>query len=405
MPEFAYKAVGPDGKEKKGNIQATSVEQAISRLKGDGLIPVDVTPEPDSAKERPVSGSGKISSRDYCVLCRQMVSILRAGVSTINALQMLTEQTENKVLKRGLASVTDDVGRGVTLSNAMRKLPKVFPPIFVHLIEAGEQTGTVEESFERMAVQYEKESQLKTVIKKAMTYPIIVGIVAIGVIFAMMTFVIPTFMNMFSGMDVKMPAVTQVVINVSDFFVAYWWLIIIVAIVVILLVKIYKRTTSGRVLFGTIRMKLPLVKDVEVKNASAQFARTLSTLLKSGMPMVQALEVTADSLNGNILYQRAIIAARDQVVSGSSLSKTIKSCGLFPPMVEHMISIGEETGNLDEVLENVAEYFEGEVTAATDRMMTVLEPTMILVLAIIVGVIILAVLQPMMTLYDAVGSM
>ena len=406
MPGFVYKAIGPDGKEKKGSIQAASSEQAIMRIKGDGLIPVEVAPENVLNKDISISiGGGKITSRDYCVFCRQMLAILSAGVSIINALQMLSEQTENVPLKKGIAKLADEVGKGETLSNAMRKQPKIFPSIFVNLVEAGEATGTLEVSFERMALQFEKDNQLQQVVKKAVTYPIIVGVVAVGVIFAMMTFVIPTFMGMFADMDVEMPAITQFVINMSDFFVAYWWMILIIVVAAVFLIKAYAKTISGRVLIGMLKIKLPVIKNVQVKSASAKFARTLSTLLRAGVPMMQALEITANTVEDNIHFQRAILSARDQVSNGSSLEKPIKMCGLFPPMVEHMISIGEETGNLEDMLENVAEYYEEEVTTATEQMMAVLEPMMILILALIVGVIILAILQPMMTLYDAVGAM
>lgn len=405
MPGFIYKAIGPDGKEKKGNIQAATQDQAISRLKGDGLIPIEVTPENMFNKDLNIDIGGKITSRDYCVFCRQMLSILSAGVSIINALQMLAEQTENKKLKRGIATVADEVGKGETLSNAMRKQPGVFPSIFVNLVEAGEATGTLEISFERMALQFEKQNQLQTLVKKALTYPIMVGLVAVGVIFVLMTFVIPNFMGMFADMDVEMPAITMFVIHLSDFFVAYWWLIIIIAVVAIFVIKAYAKTISGKILFGTLKMKLPFVKNVQEKSSSAKFARTLSTLLRAGVPMIQALEITANSLDDNILYKRAILSARDQVANGSALSKPIKMSGYFPAMVVHMISIGEETGNLEDMLENVAEYYEEEVAAATEQLMTIMEPLIILILALVVGVIILAILQPMMTLYDAVGNM
>ena len=405
MPGFVYKAIGQDGKEKKGNIQASSKEQAISRIKGDGLIPIEVNPENLLNKDISLDFGGKISSRDYCVFCRQMLSILGAGVSIINALQMLAEQTENKKLQKGIAALADEVGKGETLSNAMRKQPKVFPGMFVNLVEAGEATGTLENSFERMALQFEKDNQLQSYIKKAMMYPIIVAVVAVIVIFALMTFVIPTFMGMFDDMDVEMPFITQMVINISDFFVAYWWLAIIIVIAAIAAFKTFAKTITGRVLFSNIKYRLPVVSNLEVKSASARFARTLSTLLRSGVPMIQALDITANSLDSNILFQRAVLNAKDQVANGTALSRPIKMSGLFPPMVVHMISIGEETGNLEAMLENVAVYYEEEVETATEQLMTVIEPLMILGLALIVGVVILAILQPMMTLYDAVGSM
>ncbi|MDD7223201.1 MAG: type II secretion system F family protein, partial [Lachnospiraceae bacterium] len=324
MPGFVYKAIGPDGKEKKGSIQAASSEQAIMRIKGDGLIPVEVAPENVLNKDISISiGGGKITSRDYCVFCRQMLAILSAGVSIINALQMLSEQTENVPLKKGIAKLADEVGKGETLSNAMRKQPKIFPSIFVNLVEAGEATGTLEISFERMALQFEKDNQLQQVVKKAITYPIIVGVVAVGVIFAMMTFVIPTFMGMFADMDVEMPAITQFVIGMSDFFVAYWWMILIIVAAAVFLIKAYAKTISGRVLFGMLKIKLPVIKNVQIKSVSAKFARTLSTLLRAGVPMMQALEITANTVEDNIHFQRAIFTARDQVSNGSSLEKPI----------------------------------------------------------------------------------
>lgn len=405
MPGYVYKAIGPDGKEIKGNINASTEEQAIQRIKGEGLVPVEVTNENVLNKDISFSFGGKIKSRDYCVFCRQMLAILGAGVSIVNALNMLAEQTENKKLKVGISKLSEEVTKGETMSMAMRKQPDVFPSLFANLVEAGEATGTMEVSFERMALQFEKQSQLESIIKKALTYPIIVCLVAVGVIFAMMTFVIPSFMGMFADMDVDMPPITQFVINLSDFFVAFWWLIIIVAVVGGFALKQYAKTTSGKVTFSQIKMSIPYVKDVQIKSAAAKFARTLSTLLRSGVPMIQALEITSNSLEDNILFQRAVLGARDQVSNGSALSKPIFTCGLFPPMVVHMISIGEETGNLEEMLENVAEYYEEEVAAATEQMMTIMEPMIILVLAVIVGVIIMAILQPMLTLYDAVDSM
>ena len=404
MPGFIYRAIGKDGKEKKGNIQANSLEQAISKLKGDGLIVTKIDPENVMNKDINISFGNSIKARDYSVFCRQFVAIIKAGVSVINALQMMSEQTENKTLKAAIVGLVDDLGKGETLSNAMRR-QKAFPSIFVNLVQAGEATGSLETSFERMALQFEKEAKLKAIIKKATTYPIMVLIVAIGVIFAMMTFVIPNFMAMFEDMEVDMPAMTMMVIHLSDFFVAYWWAIIIVGFAVFFGIKFYAQTLSGRVLFGTLKIKLPGVGQLQVKQNCATFSRTLSTLLRAGVPMIEALDITANSMDANILFQRAVGQARDQVGNGLALSKPLKMSGLFPPMVVHMVSIGEETGNLEDMLVNVADYYEEEVEDAVEQMMAVMEPLIIVVLALIVGVILMAILQPMLTLYDAVGNM
>jgi type IV pilus assembly protein PilC len=398
-----YRAIGPDGKEKKGSITATNQEQAATKLKADGLIIMKI--EPQSALNKEITlGGPNVKARDYAVFCRQFVAILKAGVSVINALQMMSEQTENKALKAASVGLVDDLGKGETLSAAMRK-QKVFPSIFVNLVEAGEATGSLETAFERMALQFEKEAKLKAIIKKATIYPIIVMIVAIGVIVAMMTFVIPNFMSMFEDMDVEMPSITKAVVAMSDFFVAYWWLIGIVVVIAVVLIKIYAQTISGRVMFGTLKLKLPGMGQLQTKTNCATFARTLSTLLRAGVPMMESLEITGNSMDGNILFQRAVYQARDQVSNGVSLSKPIKMSGLFPPMVVHMISIGEETGELENMLENIAEYYEEEVAEATEQMMAVMEPLIIVVLALIVGVIIMAILQPMLTLYDSIGNM
>lgn len=404
MPGYVYRAIGADGKEKKGNITATNIDQARSKLKSDGLIVTKLDPENIMNKDLSIGFGPAIKARDYSVFCRQFVAILKAGVSVINALQMMSEQTENKALKTAVIHLVDDLGKGETLSSAMRK-EKAFPSIFVNLVEAGEATGSLETSFERMALQYEKDAQLKAIIKKAATYPVIVALTAVGVIFAMMTFVIPNFMGMFADMDVEMPAITMMMVNLSNFFVAYWWAIIIVAVAAVVAIKTYAKTMSGRYVFGTLKLKFPGVGQLQVKTNCATFARTLSTLLRAGVPMIEALDITANSMDSNILFKRAVMQARDQVGNGVALSKPLRMSGLFPPMVYHMVTIGEETGNLEDMLENVATYYEEEVAEATEQMMAVMEPMIILVLAVIVGVIILAILQPMLTLYDSIGKM
>ena len=403
MPGFIYRAIGNDGKEKKGNVTAVSIEQAAAKLKADGLIITKIDPETVLNKDLSF-GTPSVKPRDYSVFCRQFVAIIKAGVSVINALQMMSEQTENKALKAATICLVDDIGKGETLSGAMRK-QKVFPPIFTNLVEAGEATGSLETSFERMALQYEKEAQLKAIIKKATIYPIIVLCVAVGVIIAMMTFVIPNFMSMFDDMEVEMPKITLAVIALSDFFVGYWWLLAIVAVVLVFVLKAYAKTTSGKVVFGTLKLKFPGLGPLQVKTNCATFARTLSTLLRAGVPMIEALEITGNSMEGNILFQRATYQARDQVGNGVALSKPIKMCGLYPPMVVHMTSIGEETGNLEDMLENVAEYYEEEVAEATEQMMAVMEPLIIVVLAVVVGTIIMAILAPMLTLYESIGNL
>ena len=238
--------------------------------------------------------------------------------------------------------------------------------------------------------------------KKAVTYPIILIIVMAAVIFIVMTFVIPTFMDMFVDLDVEMPAITMAVIHISDFFVAWWWLMLILIIGLIFGWKAYASTESGKEVTSSLAIKLPVLGPVKTKSACARLGRTLCTLLSAGVPMVDAIEITGRSME-NLLYKRAMKEAKDQVMRGVPLSKPLKSCGLFPSMVIHMVAIGEETGNIETMLENVANYYEEDVQLATEQMMTILEPAIIVVMAVVVGFLVIAILSPMFTLYDALS--
>lgn len=402
MAEFQYRVITPEGKEKKGTMEGKSVEQVSGVLKAQKNVILSVSEASLMSRDINFSLGGRVSARDYSIFCRQFVSIISAGVSIINALEMMRDQTENRTLKKALGEVYEDVSKGESMAGAMKKHSKVFPSMLCNMVEAGEASGSMEVAFERMAVQFEKENKLKQSVKKAMIYPIVLLVVMVGVLFLMMIWVIPNFMGMFAELDTELPPITQAVVNMSDFVIAKWWLILLVVAAAIALFKAYAASPSGKFVLGGIALKIPVFGKLQTKSECARLGRTLCTLLGAGVPMMDAIEITGRSME-NVHYKKAMMDAKDQVMRGMALSRPLKTCGLFPPMVVHMVSIGEETGNIETMLENVANYYEDDVQVATEQVMALMEPMIIVVMAIVVGVLIMAIMQPMLILYESIG--
>lgn len=402
MAEFSYTIVTPDGKNKKGRIEAKNKDAAVQILKAEKNTVTSISEAKGLGKKINFSFGQKVKKRDFAIFCHQFVSIIGAGVTIVDAFQMLAEQTENKALKFAIEGVHTDISKGDTLANAMRRRNGVFPEMLCNMVEAGEASGSLDKSFDRMAVQFEKDAQLQSSVKKAMIYPIVLILVMIGVVFAMMTFVIPKFMGMFEGLDAEMPKLTLALIAISDVFVKFWWLMLLAAGGLFAAFKAFSVTTMGRDIIDKVKLKVPVLGAVQQKSACAKLGRTLCTLLAAGVPMIDALDITARSMD-NVYYKKAMKDAKEQVTRGVVLSRPLKTCGLFPPMVVHMVSIGEETGNIEDMLENVADYYEEDVQNATESMMALMEPAIIIVMAGVVGFLVLAILSPMFTLYDSLG--
>lgn len=402
MAEFQYKMIGPDGKEKKGRMTAKSKEAAVAALKAEKNVVTSIQEANGLNKGINLTFGKKVGSRDFSIFCHQFVSIVGAGVTIVDAFSMLAEQTENKALQNAIRAVHSDISKGDTLAISMRRQGGVFPPMLCNMVEAGEASGSLDKSFSRMATQFEKDAQLQSAVKKAMIYPIVLIVVMIGVVFAMMTFVIPKFMGMFEEIGGELPAVTVALIKVSDFFVAYWWAILIGAGLLFVGYKLFYSMPAGQSFVDKLKLKIPALGPVQTKSACARLGRTLCTLLAAGVPMIDALDITARSMD-NVHYRTAMKEAKDQVTRGVPLSRPLKTCGLFPPMVIHMVSIGEETGNIESMLENVATYYEEDVQTATESMMALMEPAIIIVMAGVVGFLVIAMLSPMFSLYESLS--
>ncbi len=402
MAEFQYKMIGPDGKEKKGHMSAKTKEAAVAALKAEKNTVTYIEEVSGLKKGIDFSFGKRVKPRDFSIFCHQFVSIVGAGVTIVDAFNMLQEQTSNKALQGAVRAVHTDISKGDTLANSMRRQTGVFPEMLCNMVEAGEASGSLDKSFSRMATQFEKDAKLEAAVKKALIYPIVLILVMIGVVFIMMTFVIPKFMGMFAEIGGDLPGVTKALIAVSDFFVGYWWLIIIVAIGLAVGYKVFYGTEPGKNLIDKLKLKIPFLGPVQTKSACARLGRTLCTLLGAGVPMIDALDITARSMD-NVHYKIAMKDAKDQVTRGVTLSRPLKTCGLFPPMVIHMVSIGEETGNIEAMLENVANYYEDDVQNATESMMAMMEPAIIIVMAGVVGFLVIAMLSPMFSLYESLG--
>ena len=404
MPGFSYVAVDKRGKEKRGSLEAETRERALEQLKAEGLIPVSVREQGALNKEIDFSIGKKVKPRDLSVFCRQFVSITQAGVPMKEALQMLSEQTENKWLKRAISEVLLNVEKGNTLADSMRSQPDIFPPMLVNMVEAGEQSGSLEMAFSRMAVHFEKEAKLKATIKKATIYPIILVIAAIGVIAVMLLFVIPIFIDMFADLDIEMPAITMFVMNSSKWMTSHWYVVLAIIVGVVVAYKLIYRTTQGRLTIDRIKMKMPLFGKLTVKTACSQFARTMSTLLMSGISTIDALETTSKIVN-NIHYTNAMLKAREEVMKGVPLSEPLEASGIFPPMVYHMTGIGEETGNVEEMLEKMADYYDEEVEMTTQSVLAAMEPIIILFMALIIWTLVIAVISPIASMYNGLDNL
>lgn len=404
MPGYSYVAVDSRGKEKRGRMDAENREEVVRQLKNDGLIPVSIREQEVLNKEIDFSIGKKVKPRDLSVFCRQFVSITQAGVPMKEALQMLTEQTENKYLKQAVANVLANVEKGNTLADSMAAEKDIFPDIMVHMVEAGESSGSLDTSFARMAVHFEKEAKLKATIRKATIYPIILIFAVIGVIAVMLLFVIPIFIDMFADLDVEMPALTMGVMNLSKWTAGHWYVILAVIVAVILAYQAIYRTDQGRLKIDLIKMKIPLLGKLNVKSTCAQFARTMSTLMAAGVPTIDCLETVAKIVK-NIHYKNALMKAREEVMKGIPLSEPLETSGVFPPMVYHMTSIGEDTGNMEDMLTKLADYYDEEVEITTQSVLAAMEPLIIVFMALIVGTLVIAVIMPIGTMYEGLDSL
>lgn len=403
MPGYFYIVADKAGNEKRGKMEANNRDAAKELLKKDGYVILSLE-EQSQQFDMNFTFGRKLKPRDLSVFCRQFVSILEAGVAMKEALAMLEEQTENKTLKKSIAEVLTNIEKGNSLADAMRGESHVFPPMLINMVEAGESSGNLEMAFSRMAEQFEKEAKLKATVRKATVYPIVLIFACIGVIGVMLLYVIPIFIDMFKEIDMEMPAFTMFVMGLSEWAGTHVYIIVGAAVAIFAAYQAYYRTEGGRKNIDKIKMKMPLFGQLVVKSNCSRFARTASTLLAAGVPMIDCLDIVSRIVN-NIHYSMAIQNAREEVMKGIPLSEPLRDAGIFPPMVYHMTGIGEETGNIEQMLNKLADYYDEEVEITTQTILAAMEPLIIVFMAVVVGSLVIASILPIAAMYEGLDNL
>lgn len=399
MAQYNYKAMDKNGKAKKGSIEAINLDKAKEKLKSEGLIVQDIKEQGAGKK----GGGKKVKDKDLAVFCKQFSAVLNAGVTIISALEMMSEQLENKTLKRALQEAQSYVQKGGTLADAFKLNPKVFPPIMINMTAAGEMSGNLEICFDRLTTHFETANALHSKVKGAVTYPIVILIVVAAVVAVLLVGVIPQFSQMFDDLGSELPAATQMLVNLSNFLQHKWYILVIIVVAIVFGLKAFGKTEPGSLMYAKIGIKFPLFGNLTIKSAAATFSRTMATLMASGISLIDAVEQVAKMINNRIIRE-ALLDAKTQIAKGVPLSKPLRDCGIFPPMLPQMTKIGEETGNIEDMMDKVADYYEMEVNDATDALTAAMEPLIIVIMGVVVGGIVMAIYSPMLSMYDAIDS-
>lgn len=404
MATFSYTVRDAAGQTRSGTSEAENAEILRRRLQEQGFTVADITQTAAGKRKAAGGGWGRVKLADLSIFCRQFSTMIDAGVSLVRALDVLAEQTQNPKLRRMLTDIQQEVESGQTLSKSMSKYPKTFNNLFIGLIRAGEVGGVLEEALQRLSGFLEKDMELRRKVKAALTYPVIVVVVAVGIVVGLTTFIVPKFVELFRDLGVKeLPAMTQVLVDFSDFLKTRWWLGLVIIAVTYIALKYFGTTRVGRRVLDRIKLKVPVFGKLHHKIALARFSRTLGTLLVSGVPILQALETVAGTV-GNGIIAEAVMQARARIREGDRINDPLEKSRMFPPMVVHMISIGEESGALDSMLGKIAEFYEQEVEATLQSLTSAIEPVLIVLLGFCVGFIVIAMFMPLIQVIQNLTS-
>ena len=398
MPVYTYSARTISGELKRDQIDVPNRDEVIAFLRAQKLIPVSVKEKPKALQ---MSIGGRMKSRDLVIMTRQFATMINAGLPLVQALNILVKQSDNKILQSTLEGVLHDVESGNTLADALRPHPKIFSHLYVNRVAAGETGGILDTILLRLSVFLEKTEALARKVKGAMIYPGVIGFVAMSAIVILLLFVIPTFQTMFESFDQRLPLPTRVVIGMSAFLQAYWWALLAGSAGSAWLFRRWFATSSGRLLFDRVLLRVPVLGTLARKSAVARFTRTLGTLLSSGVSILDGLEITAKT-SGNRVIHDAIMNSRSSIAGGESISEPLRLSGVFPPMVTQMINVGEETGDLDGMLSKVADFYDEEVDVAVESLLKAMEPMMIVILGTIVGGMIVAMYLPIFGIINTI---
>lgn len=400
MPEFIYKAQNSSGDILKGTLEAANEVNVLQSLREKGYYPIEIR-KASVSMDLKIDILSKVKLKDISVFCRQFSTIIGAGMTVVNGLDIMRQQTENKKLREIINRVFEDVQKGRSLSESMRQF-KEFPVLFINMIEAGEVSGKLEEILERMAAYYEKEGKLRQKIKSALMYPVVISVVAMAVVIFLVTSILPMFVNMFKGFNVDLPLPTRILLGINSVMGSYWYIILAIIVMLVIIIKKYIKSDVGRLRYHSLIFKLPIFGKVSKKIVTSRFSRTLAILLGSGVPVIQAMDILEKTIT-NAVVESGIRRCKEDIKKGSGLTRPISTIKIFPKMLIEMMSIGEETGTLDTMLQKTAQFYDDEVDIVVAGLTTLIEPVVIVLLGAVVGFIIISIVMPMFEMYQYIG--
>ncbi len=398
--EFTYKAMKANGEVVDGMFVAESKREVVEMLKDNGSYPIEIE-EKKQVGTKEIHILGGVNARELSFFCRQLNAMLTAGSTITKGLDIMKRQIKKPVMKNAVETMYEDVQKGKVLSESMKTMPKVFPEMMIYMVESGEVSGTLDKILLRMADHFEKEAMLKNKVRSAMVYPIILLIVSILVVIFMVTFILPTFVTMFDKSGVDLPGITQFLLDLSSFVRNNGLITVLIIGIFVLGIYSYINSDQGRLRFDRLKLRLPVVGSLNRNIMTARFARNLSTMLASGVPLLTALTNLSNIMNNRIISD-AVLSFREEVQKGHDLHLVVRESKLFPPMLDGMMEIGKESGTLDDILDKTADYYDDEVEHGMQRLVTMFEPFMILLLAGVVGTIVIAMALPMFDMFQAI---
>lgn len=401
MAIFKYKAINSEGQRIEGSQSADSESQIREMLLSNQYYPLSIEKE-NSKSKKSFSFNSKVKLKDIAVFCRQFYVMLDSGLSIGKALNILIEQCEKPKIREALIGVNGELKRGETLASSMRKRKDVFPNLLTSMIDAGERSGNLDIILKRMAEYYEKETKIRGKIKSAMIYPIVLGVVAIIAITFILTFVMPTFVQMFEENNVDLPMSTKMVLGTSKMLGKYGIIIFLILVTAIILLGKYLKSEEGQYKLSSINLKIPVIKKLTQKIIVSRFTRTMGIVSSSGMSLVSSLEIVA-SVVGNKIAEKELLKVKEKVLKGEGLGDSIMKIKIFPPMLASMVKVGEEAGSLDSILDKTADFYDDELEREIQTATALIEPIMIVLMGIIIGFLLISILTPMFTMYNSIG--
>lgn len=403
MPNFRYSARDNKGQEVEGKLEARDAQAVAEILQDRGLIVVSIKEKKVfDLEELSQINIGGVPMKDKVVFMRQLSTMVNAGLPLTRGLQIMEQQITNPLFKRTIAQVKVSVEAGKSLADSFRNTEEIFDDITINLIEAGESSGNLGEILNKLATELENKNKLQGKIKGALTYPIILLVIITAVVVLMMLVLVPAMTDIYSEFGGELPTITKIMVSLSDFFINYWWILLIGILGIVIGIKVWIDTPNGKRSSDKIVLKIPVVGGIISKMQIAQFTRILALLLGSGLSISRALELTAMSLS-NIMFREVVLEAKDEVEKGNSLALPIARSDYYPLLVSSMIAVGEETGELDNVLEKVSQYYNEEVDQATENMSSILEPVFLVIMGLVIAFISLGVYTPMFQLSEVMG--